>query len=636
MDYSIGDVLKLLGALGLFLYGMKLMSESLQKVAGAKMRSILAAMTSNRVKAILTGVVVTAVIQSSSATTVMVVSFVNAGLLSLLESIGVIMGANIGTTVTGWLIGVLGLKVSMTKIALPIIAFSLPLIFSKATRRKNIGALIIGFALLFIGLGELKKAVPDSKIDKSLSAICLKELSKDIDKEDAIQIFDSFKNEEVAKNKLKEVYPTESDSELNSRFKGIAKQFKKDDAAKIYKKVSTIKFISQYAGDGYGYILLYLLIGTLLTLIIQSSSATMAITLILCFNGLIPFELGAAMVLGENIGTTITANLAAMVANISAKRAARAHLIFNVMGVIWMVVLFYPFLKGISGFVQYLGGADPFENTKATAIALPIFHTVFNIINTFTFSFFARFIEKVVIRIAPLKEGDKESFRLKFINTGFVSTSELALIEAKKEIAVFAQHIKKLFGFVRELDETEKQKEFDKLYERIQKYEDISDNIEVEIANYLAKLSKGGDLSSPASLRVNVMLKIIGDIESVADSATNIARALQRKRDTKETFAEEHKINLTKMSDLVDKALDNMISNLESDYHTIDIDKAYELENSINELRDKLTHEHVESVKEKRYNYMIGSVYKNIFSECERIGDYIINVNEAIAETVRK
>ncbi len=636
MEYGLGDFLRLLGALGLFLYGMKLMSESLQKVAGAKMRAILAAMTSNRFKAIVTGVVVTAVIQSSSATTVMVVSFVNAGLLSLLESIGVIMGSNIGTTVTGWLIGALGLKVSMTKLALPIIAFSLPLIFSQSTRRKTIGSLIIGFALLFIGLGELKKAVPDTKVDKALSAVCINNISEDASKDESIKFIQSLEIKDVAIANLKKVYPEDSADALNKKYKGITKQFKKDEAKVIYKKVSTIQFISQYAGEGYFYVILYLLIGTILTLIIQSSSATMAITLILCFNGLIPFELGAAMVLGENIGTTITANMAAMVANTSAQRAARAHMIFNIMGVIWMLLLFFPFLKLISYFVQNLGGLDPFIDTKSTAIALPIFHTSFNLINTFVFAFFAKFIEKVVVKVVPMKEGDKEEFRLQYINTGLVSTSEIALIEAKKEIATFANHIKKLFGFVRELDKIEKMKDFEKMYDRILKYEDISDNIEVEIADYLSKLAKNGSLSGAASLRVNVMLKIISDIESVADSSTNIARALLRKRENNEVFAEEHTTNLVKMADLVDKSLDNMITNLESDYHSVNLKQAYTFENNINDLRDKFTTQHVINIKEEKYNYLIGSVYKNIFSECERIGDYVINVNEAIAETVVK
>ncbi|OQX99600.1 MAG: Na/Pi cotransporter, partial [Bacteroidetes bacterium 4572_117] len=392
MEYGIIEVLTLLGSLGIFLFGMKLMSESLQKVAGEKMRSILAAMTSNRAKGIFTGFLITAVIQSSSATTVMVVSFVNAGLLSLIESVGVIMGANIGTTVTAWLISILGFKVKMSAIAIPLIGLGFPLLFSKNTKRKAWGELIIGFSLLFIGLQYLKEAVPDIKSHPEI-----------------------------------------------------------------------LNFLGDYINMGYFSLIIFLIIGSLLTVIIQSSSATMALTLVLCFNGLIPFEMAAAMVLGENIGTTITANLAALVANVSAKRAARAHFIFNTFGVVWILILFYPFLEMINWLVLEIGLDSPYSNSASIPIALSIFHTGFNITNVLVLNWFAPFIVKIVEKMVPDEDTDEE-FRLKYINVGTVSTSELSILQAGSEIEVYGERIINMFDFVKKLFATEKEKKFDKLY----------------------------------------------------------------------------------------------------------------------------------------------------------------------------
>ncbi|MEN8121916.1 MAG: Na/Pi cotransporter family protein [Bacteroidota bacterium] len=559
MEYGIIEVLTLLGSLGVFLFGMKLMSESLQKVAGEKMRSILAAMTSNRVKGIFTGMLITAVIQSSSATTVMVVSFVNAGLLSLIESVGVIMGANIGTTVTAWLISILGFKVKMSAIAIPLIGLGFPLLFSKNTKRKSWGELVIGFSLLFIGLQYLKEAVPDIK-----------------------------NNPEV------------------------------------------LNFLGDYINMGYLSLLIFLLIGSVLTVVIQSSSATMALTLVLCFNGLIPFEMAAAMVLGENVGTTITANLAAMVANVSARRAARAHFIFNTFGVIWIMILFYPYIELINWFVISTGANSPFKNPASIPIALSIFHTGFNITNVVVLAWFAPFIVRIVEKIVPDKDTDEE-FRLKYINIGTVSTSELSILQARKEIGVYGERIINMFGYIKDLFITEKEKNFEKLYKKIEKYEEISDRMEVEIANYLTKVSES-ELSGIGSRRIRAMFELIDDIESIADSCYNLAKAIHRKKEGKIEFSEEITQNIQNMFDLVDEALTEMQSNLSDEYSDIDSSRALTIEEKINNYRNQLREEHLLNVKAGKYKYKTGVIYNELFSTAEKLADYIINVTEAIQE----
>lgn len=557
MEYGIVEVLTLLGSLGIFLFGMKLMSESLQKVAGEKMRSILEAMTSNRFKGILTGFLITAVIQSSSATTVMVVSFVNAGLLSLIESVGVIMGANIGTTVTAWLISILGFKVKMSAIAIPLIGLSFPLLFSKNTKRKSWGELVIGFSLLFIGLEYLKQTVPDIK-----------------------------SNPEI------------------------------------------LSFLGNYIDMGYISLLMFLFVGTMLTILIQSSSATMALTLVLCFNGLISFEMAAAMVLGENIGTTITANLAALVANVSAKRAARAHFLFNAFGVIWILILFYPFIRLINWFIIETGAESPMTNSASIPIALSVFHTGFNISNVLILNWFAPFIVRIVERMVPDKETDEE-FRLKYINIGTVSTSELSILQARKEINVYAERIINMYGFVQKLLEAEKDKKFVKWFEKIEKYEEISDRMEVEIANYLAKIAEG-ELSGSGSRRIRAMFEIIDDIESIADSCYTLAKTLQRKKDGKIEFTEKIVLKIQKMFELVDTALKEMVKNLSVDYSDINPDRAKKLEDEINNYRNQLREEHLLNIKAGKYKYKTGVIYSELFSVAEKLADYIINVSEAI------
>jgi len=559
MKFGIVEILTLLGSLGVFLYGMKLMSEALQKVAGEKLRSILAAMTSNRVLGVFTGFFITAVIQSSSATTVMIVSFVNAGLLSLTQSVGVIMGANIGTTVTAWIISILGFKVKMSHIAIPLIGIAFPLIFSKNTKRKNIGELIIGFALLFIGLGYLKDAVPDIK-----------------------------HNPEI------------------------------------------LHFLSSYTHFGYGSLLIFLLAGTILTVVIQSSSATMALTLVLAANGVINFEMAAAMVLGENIGTTITANLAALVANTSAKRAAFAHFIFNVLGVIWILILFYPVTKFISWIVLPEGVTSFDENASSIPIALSIFHTVFNIANVLIMIWFVKLIVNVVTKFVKDKDDDEE-FRLKHINTGMLSTSELSILQAKSEIVVFAERVTKMFDIVTQLFETEKDKKFAKLFAKIEKYEDISDRMEVEIAEYLAKVSES-ELSISGSRRIKGMFEVIDDIESIADSCFNLAKTIQRKKEGKIEFNNDVFENIKNMFALIDESLAQMNNVLTSDFSNSNIEKSLEIEKRINEYRNSLKEEHLISVKNKKYKYKVGVLYNELFSTAEKLGDYVINVSESVKD----
>ena len=565
----LGQVLSLVGSLGLFLYGMKLMSEALQKVAGSKMRQILAAMTSNRLKGVLTGFLVTTTIQSSSATTVMIVSFVNAGLISLIASVGVIMGANIGTTVTAWIIAILGFKVSLSFLSLPLIGISFPLFFSKNSSRKSWGEFIIGFAILFIGLQFLKDNVP-----------------------------------------------------------GI-------------NNTETLNFLASLTDMGLGSVLIFILVGSVLTVIIQSSSATMALTLVMCYNGLITFEMAAAMVLGENIGTTITANMAAIVANTSAKRAARAHLIFNIFGVIWMVAVFQYFLSGIDWFLQERHGVSllnthlsqtDFDSVKSIyPIGLAVFHTSFNIINTLALIGFAPLIASIATRMVPEKGEDDEEFRLKFISSSFVSTSELAIVQARQEIASFAIRLEKMFFFAKKLFIEENKKKYYKLLSKVEKYEQITDNMEVEIANYLTKVSEG-EISHESSKKIRTMLKIIDDMESVGDAVYQLSLVYNNYHNSKSEFTDFQKNSLKDMFLLIDQAIEEMHKNLDREYDDVDTKVAIGIENKINKKRNQLRRQHVEDLKEKKYKHKTGTFYSDLFSITEKIGDYIINVSEAIEE----
>ena len=562
MEYSFYDFLKLIGSLGLFLYGMKIMSEGLQKGAGDRLRSILTAMTTNRVTGVLTGVLITALIQSSSATTVMVVSFVNAGLLTLAESISVIMGANIGTTVTAWIISIFGFKVDMAAFALPLLAIALPLIFSGKSNRKSVGEFIFGFSFLFMGLSYLKANAPD----------------------------------------------------LNANPEMLA-------------------FVQNYTDMGFFSILLFLFIGTILTMIVQASAATMAITLIMCANGWISLELGAALVLGENIGTTITANLAALTANTQAKRAALAHFVFNVFGVIWVLIIFHPFMQLVNWVV------DTFFQTSNPEVAisykLSAFHSIFNICNVCILIWGVKLIERTVCALIHPKEEDEEP-RLRFITGGMLSTAELSILQARKEIHLFAERTHRMFGMVQDLLHTEKDDDFNKLFSRIEKYENISDNMELEIANYLNQVSEGR-LSSESKLQIRAMLREVTEIESIGDSCYNLARTINRKRQTNQDFTEKQYEHIHFMMKLTNDALAQMIVVVEKPEHqSIDINKSFNIENEINNYRNQLKNQNILDVNNKEYDYQMGVYYMDIIAECEKLGDYIVNVVEASSDVKEK
>lgn len=558
MDYSFFDFLRLIGSLALFLYGMKIMSEGLQKFAGDSLRRILTAMTINRVTGVLTGVLITALIQSSSATTVMVVSFVNAGLLTLTQSIGVIMGANIGTTVTAWLISALGFKVDIAAFALPLLAFALPLFFSGKSSRKSIGEFVFGFAFLFMGLQSLKANAPDLGANPEMLA-----------------------------------------------------------------------FVQNYTDMGFFSIILFLFIGAILTMIVQASAATMAITLIMCANGWIDYHLGVALVLGENIGTTITANLAALTGNTQARRAALAHLVFNVFGVMWVLVLFYPFTNAVSWFVTHvMKVSDP---AVAVSFKLAAFHTAFNISNTFIMIWFVSLIEKTVCTLIKPKVEDEE-YRLRYITGGMLSTAELSILQAHKEISLFAERTARMFNMVKELFYEKNEETFLKTYSRIEKYENISDRMEIEIANYLTEVSEGR-LSSESKEEIRIMLRAVSEIESIADSCNNLARSIKRRNEFKSEFTEEQNKHLDHMFELVSGALSrmNVILHKPELVHD-DINPSYNIENEINNYRNQLKSRNIEDINNKLYQYQDGVYYMDMVSESEKLGDYVLNVVQAVIE----
>ncbi len=561
MEYTFFDFMKLLGSLALFLYGMKIMSEALQKFAGDRLRSILTAMTTNRVTGVLTGMLITMLIQSSSATTVMVVSFVNAGLLTLTQSIGVIMGANIGTTVTAWIISILGFKVSLADYALPLLALgAIPVLFAQNSNRKSIGEFIFGFSFLFMGLSMLQGNAPDLQHNPEMLA--------------------SLQN---------------------------------------------------WTDMGFFSVILFVLIGTVLTMIVQASAATMAITLIMCANGWISFELGTALVLGENIGTTITANLAAITGNTQARRAAMAHLIFNVFGVIWVLILFHPFTEAIKWFVTDILGST--ETEVAVPLMLSAFHTAFNVCNVCILIWLVKFIEKTVCAIIPSKK-EEEEFRLHFITGGMLSTAELSLLQARKEINLFASRTRRMFGLVRDLLKLENDSEFNKLFSRIEKYENISDSMEIEIAQYLNLVSEGR-LSSESKLQVRSMLREVTEIESIGDSCYNLARTINRKHASKKDFTNKQYEHILQMMELTDNSLEQMIRTLENPSHT-DVNQTFNIENEINNYRNQLKNQNVVDVNNKEYDYQMGVHYMDIIVECEKLGDYVVNVVEAQTDVREK
>ena len=567
---GILQIFTLLGALGMFLYGMNLMSSGLQKASGNKLRSFLSAMTSNPFKGVLTGLGVTSVIQSSSATTVMVVSFVNAGLLTLTQAISVIMGANIGTTVTAWIVSWLGFKADISVLAIPLMALGFLFSNSKKNQRQNIGELIVGFCLLFLGLSFMKESVPDL-------------------------------------NETPEV----------------------------------LDFVKTWSSHGFASVLIFLAFGTILTLVLQSSSATMAITLIMLSMGWIPFPMACAMVLGENIGTTITANIAASVGNTQAKRAAMSHTIFNLFGVIWALILFKPFLGLVGVIIELFGLPNPTTegfvvssptSDEGTSVlyGLSMLHTLFNTINTFILIWFVKAIEKAVVAIikAP-KEQDADVFRLKYISAGPLSTPELATEEAFNEIIHFAHVSKKGLGYAKMAIAEKDEDKFEELRNKLVKYEEISDRIEYEIASFLNAVS-AGDISETTSLRVKAMYKIIGELESLGDSGELISRILSRRNVHNKTFDATTIKKLEDMVDEVDKAYDAMIVNLElahkGELH--DITNAYNAEDRINNLRTYLRDSEIESIDGGEKNYQTSVYYIDIVNSLESMGDFIINISQ--------
>ena len=597
MSYSFLDFLGLLGAVGLFLYGMKVMSEGLQKAAGDRLRNILSAMTRNRFTGTLTGFFITALIQSSSASTVMVVSFVNAGLMSLDQSIAVIMGANVGTTFTAWIISLFGFKVDMSAFVLPIIGLAIPLLFTKKSRNKSIGEFLIGFAFLFMGLDMISRYVPD----------------------------------------------LQSNPEM-------------------------FEFLTRYSSMGMGSVLIFLTVGIVVTMVIQSSAATFAITLIMCSKGWIDFDLSCALVLGSNIGTTITPLLASMSGNVAAKRAAMGHLLFNLLGVIWVVCLFYPFVHlnvwlteaigsgdptALSGYVNHIEATQPeiynhlFDNSlpaghevlakiaamqTSVSIGLSVFHTVFNLINLSIMIWLTGLYVKIVERLVPAKHVEDEEFQLKFISGGLMNASELNITQAEKEIAVFAERVERMIGMAQKLLHTPVESEdFAQLYSRLQKYEDISDRMEIEIAHYLKRCSEGR-LSNEGKTKIASMLRMVSEIESIADCCMGAGKILERKTQAHVQFNDEIYANIDTMFAHVEDAMKNMLLLLSDVEHAREatIIASYNKERELNNLRNQLRSGNIDNINNRHYEYQAGIYYMDLVSDLEKTGDYIINVVDTV------
>ena len=601
MEYTFLDFLTLIGSVGLFLYGMKVMSEGLQKVAGDRLRNILAVMTKNRFSGLFTGILITALIQSSSASTVMVVSFVNAGLMSLGQSMAVIMGANVGTTVTAWIIALFGFKVDITLFALPLIGVGVPLLFSGSNTRKSWGEFLIGLSFLFMGLDYLNHSVPDLRSNPEM-----------------------------------------------------------------------FEFLTSYTQLGFLSILIFCAVGAIVTMIVQASSATLAISLIMCSKGWITFDIAAALILGSNIGTTITPLLASIGANVSAKRAAMGHLLFNVFGSVWTLMFYYPFIRFIVWICTSLGLGNPtelmsfiaaneqtnpalinalnngetlhtpgFEQQRAhfaamqfaVSFGLSMFHTVFNVINASIMIWLTGLYEKIVTRLVRVKDKTDEEFQLKFISRGMLSASELNLPQAHQEIAVYAERVQRMFGMVKELlHEKGGSEAYLKLYNRIEKYEQICDRMELEIADFLNRVV-AGRLSFEGKMMVNSMLAIVTEIESIGDCCYNLARTMQRKQDSHVEFNEEIVHNIDEMFKLDSEALSNMVALLSTNEPALnDIMVSYNKESEINNYRNQLRMSNIENINNKHYEYQSGIYYMDIISEGERLGDYVINVVDAIKQ----
>ncbi len=602
MSYSLLDFLCLLGSVALFLYGMKVMSEGLQKAAGDRLRNILSAMTRNRFTGMLTGILITALIQSSSASTVMVVSFVNAGLMSLAQSMAVIMGANVGTTFTAWVIALFGFKVNISTFVLPLIALAIVLLFTKSSRNKSIGEFFIGFSFLFMGLDMISQYVPD----------------------------------------------LQSNPEM-------------------------FEFLQQYTSMGFGSVLIFTMVGLVLTMVIQSSAATFAITLIMCSKGWIDFDLSCALVLGSNIGTTITPLMASLGGNIAAKRASMGHLLFNLLGTAWTLAIFFPFCHlaqwiteefgqgdptALSAFVNHIEATDPdtynhlFDNSlpaghpvaaqvsamqQSVSIGLSIFHTIFNLINLSVMIWLTGLYVKIVERLVPAKPNQEEEFQLKFISGGMMSASELNISQAEKEIVVYAQRVQRMIGMAQNIVHVKvDSEEFTKQFSRLEKYEEISDRMEIEIADYLNRCSEGR-LSNEGKHRIAGMFRIVSEIESIADCCYGIGKVLIRKRESGAKFNDEIYHNIDSMFIAVEAAMNNQLLLLRDQENTDekDIITSYNCEREINNLRNQLRIANVQNINNHHYEYHAGTYYMDIIGSLEKIGDYIINVVDEIKSLTR-
>ena len=559
---SIWIFFRLIGALALLMFGMKTMSDSLQKMAGPQLRHVLGTMTTNRVTGILSGTLITAAVQSSTATTVMTVSFVNAGLLTLAQAISVIMGANIGTTLTAWIMSA-GFSFNITDFVWPAFFIAIILIYSK--KRKIIGDFIFGISFMFLGLGTLRQ----TGIDMDLAH-----------------------NQPV------------------------------------------LDFFASFDPHSFQTTITFLLIGSVLTMCVQSSAAVMAITMILCSTGVLPIYQGIALVMGENIGTTVTSNVAALTANTQARRAAMAHMVFNIFGVLWILCVFRPFIHLVCGWVGFddaMEKSDPHfvANAAKLSFVLAAFHTTFNLSNTFILVWFIPQIEKLVCKIIrPKKNADEDDFRLRFIQSGIMKTPEISVLEAQKEIHCFAERIQRMFGMVKELLGETNEDKFVKLYTRIEKYEGISDNMEIEIAKYLDQVSDS-HLSDETKAKIRAMLREISEIESIGDSCFNIARTLNRRIRGKEDFIPSQYEHMHQMMELTDNALTQM--NITLVGHKVDNDAnlSFNIENEINNYRNQLKSQNINDVNNHLYTYAIGTMYMDIIQECEKLGDYVVNVVEA-------
>lgn len=555
-------ILKIIGSLALLMYGMKVMSESLQKMAGSQLRHVLGAMTTNRVSGVLTGMFTTVAVQSSTATTVMTVSFVNAGLLTLVQAISVIMGANIGTTLTAWIMSA-GFSFNIADFVWPTFFIGIILIYSK--KRKLIGDFMFGLSFMFLGLGTLRQ----TGIDMDLGH-----------------------NQHI------------------------------------------LQFLSNFDPESFLTTILFLIIGSVLTLMVQSSAAIMAITMILCSSGVLPIYQGVALVLGENIGTTVTSNFAALTANTPARRAAMAHMVFNVFGVIWVLCIFKPFINLVSGWVGFdvdMTKADPnfLANTAKLSFVLAAFHTTFNVSNTLILIWFIPQLEKLVSWIIKPKENkEDEDFRLRFIQVGIMRTPELSVLEAQKEIGSFGERIQRMFSMVRSLLGDMDDKKFVEVYTRIEKYEGISDNMEIEIAKYLDQVSVA-HLSDDTKGKIRAMLREISEIESIGDSCFNMARTIKRKREGKEDFTEQQYEHIHQMFELTDDALTQMNYLFAHDKQHLDVNRSFNIENEINNFRNQLKTQNISDINNHLYTYGIGTMYMDIIQECEKLGDYVVNVVEA-------